>query len=96
MEIALDAGADDVKSDDEDFEVLCPVSAYYALEQEFGNFGIKCTSSEIAYIPNTLVPIHDKETAEKIIKTVERLEDLDDVKNVFSNFDIDDSLDIEA
>ena len=96
MEIALDAGADDVKSDDEDFEVLCQVSAYYALEQEFGNFGIKCTSSEIAYIPNTLVPIHDKETAEKIIKTVERLEDLDDVKNVFSNFDIDDSIDIEA
>ena len=96
MEIALDAGADDVKSDDEDFEVLCPVSAYYALEQVFGNSGIKCTSSEIAYIPNTLIPIHDKETVEKIIKTVERLEDLDDVKNVFSNFDIDDSLDIEA
>lgn len=32
MEIALDAGPDDVKSNDEDFEVLCPVSAYYALD----------------------------------------------------------------
>ena len=48
MEIALDAGADDVKSDDEYFEVLSPVSADYALEQVFGNSGIKCTSSEIA------------------------------------------------
>lgn len=57
----------------------------------FENSSIKYTSSEIAYIPNTFVPIHGKETAEKIIKTVERFEDLNEVKNVFSNFDIDHS-----
>ena len=65
--------------------------AYYWLKQVFENSSIKYTSSEIAYIPNTFVPIHGKETAEKIIKTVERFEDLNEVKNVFSNFDIDHS-----
>ncbi|MDR1433343.1 MAG: YebC/PmpR family DNA-binding transcriptional regulator [Puniceicoccales bacterium] len=94
MEIALDAGADDIRVDDEGFEVLCPISAYYALEQAMANAKIKCLSSEIAYVPNSLVHIADAALAAKILKTVEKLEELDDVKNVFANFNIDDSIDI--
>jgi YebC/PmpR family DNA-binding regulatory protein len=95
MEVALDGGADDVKTDDEGYEVLCPISAYYALQQALTGAHIKCLSSEIAYVPNTLVRIADSDLAAKILKTVEKLEDLDDVKNVFANFDIDDSVTIE-
>lgn len=100
MEIALDTGPDDVKSKDEDFEVLCPVSAYYALDQEYGNSGIKCTLLEIAYIQNTLIHIHDKETAESNGGAKPQRGGAGGMMHckslVFSNFDIDDSIDIEA
>lgn len=92
MEVAIDGGADDIRVDEEGFEVLCPISSYYAVEQAIRNAKIKCLSSEIAYVPNTFVPINDEELAAKILKTVDRLEELDDVRNVFSNFDIDDSI----
>ncbi|MDR2603092.1 MAG: YebC/PmpR family DNA-binding transcriptional regulator [Puniceicoccales bacterium] len=92
MEIVLDAGAEDIKSDGPDFEVLCPISSYYTLAQAIIGANIKCLSSEIAYIPNSIIQITDAELAAKVLKTIEKLEDLDDVKNVFANFDIDDSI----
>jgi YebC/PmpR family DNA-binding regulatory protein len=95
IEIALDAGAEDIKTNGTDFEVLCPISAYYTLEQALTNNSIKCLSSEIAYVPNTIIQITDVEVATKILKMIDKLEELDDVKNVFANFDIDDSLEIE-
>jgi YebC/PmpR family DNA-binding regulatory protein len=95
MEIALDAGAEDIRADDEDFEVICPIAAYYTVEQALTSTNIKCLSSEIAYIPNSSVMLTDAEVASKVLKTIEKLEELDDVKNVFANFEIDDSLDIE-
>ncbi|MDR1413893.1 MAG: YebC/PmpR family DNA-binding transcriptional regulator [Puniceicoccales bacterium] len=96
MGIAIDAGADDIKVDDEGFEVLCPISAYYTLEQALTNAKIKSLSSEIAYVPNVLVPISDADLALKILKTIEKLGDLDDVKNVFANHSIDDSLELDS
>jgi YebC/PmpR family DNA-binding regulatory protein len=95
MEIALDGGAEDIKTDSEGFEVLCPISAYYALEQALTNARIVCLSSEIAYVPNTLVHINDANFASKVLKTIDKLQDLDDVRNVFANFNIDDSVEIE-
>jgi YebC/PmpR family DNA-binding regulatory protein len=95
MEIAIDAGANDVKTDDEGHEILCPISAYYALEQAISNAHVKCLSSEIAYVPSTLVQITDSGLAAKILKTIDKMEELDDVKNVFANFDIDDSISID-
>jgi transcriptional/translational regulatory protein YebC/TACO1 len=95
MEITLDAGAEDIKSDGQDFEVLCPISAYYTLAQAITGANIKCLSSEIAYIPISIVQITDGDLAAKILKTIDKLEDLDDVRNVFANFDIDDSIEIE-
>ncbi|MDR1891173.1 MAG: YebC/PmpR family DNA-binding transcriptional regulator [Puniceicoccales bacterium] len=94
MEIVLDAGAEDIKSDGPDFEVLCPITAYYTLEQAISKANIKCLTSELAYIPNSIVQITDAEFAAKVLKTIEKLEDLDDVKSVFGNFDIDDSIEV--
>lgn len=95
MEVALEAGADDIKTDDDDFEVLCPISSFYTVQQALEAANIKCLSSELAYIPSILVPISDQETADKIVKTIDKLEDLDDVRNVFANFDFDDSIQLE-
>jgi YebC/PmpR family DNA-binding regulatory protein len=92
MEIALDAGADDVITSEQGFEVRCSVHAFdkvaHALEQK----GIKAESAEIAYIPTTTVPVSDLNTAKTIVKLQEALEELDDVQTVFSNEEIDDAL----
>ena len=95
MEVCLEAGADDIKTEGDDYEVLCPISEYYNLEQALSNAGIKTLSSELAYVPNTVVPISDKETAERLLKVIDKLEELDDVRNVFSNFEIDDAVELD-
>ena len=89
MEIALEAGADDVVASEQGFEVRCAVHAFdkvsHALEQK----GIKPDSAEIAYIPTTTVPVTDKTVAATIVKLQETLEELDDVQTVFSNEEMD-------
>ena len=53
---------------------------------------IEPDSSELVYLPNNLVEVSDEDTAKKILKLVENLEDLEDVKAVHSNYDINDAL----
>ena len=89
MEIALDAGADDVITSEQGFEVRCNVHAFdkvsHALEQK----GIKPDSAEIAYIPTTTVTVTDKNVVATLLKLQESLEELDDVQTVFSNEEMD-------
>ncbi len=86
MEVGLDAGADDVITTDDGYELRCDVHAFdkvlHALEQA----GIKTESSEIAYIPTVTVPV-DAATAESLEKLHDALDELDDVQTVFSNED---------
>jgi YebC/PmpR family DNA-binding regulatory protein len=92
MEIALEAGADDVVTSEQGFEVRCNVHAFdkvaHALEQK----GIKPDSAEIAYIPTTTVPVKDVNVARTVTKLTEALEEFDDVQAVFSNEEIDDTI----
>jgi YebC/PmpR family DNA-binding regulatory protein len=92
MEIVLDAGAEDVKVDDECYEVLTAVADYDIVAHALETAGIEVDSSELAYIPNNTIAIEDEDMAKKILRMVERLEDLEDVKNVFANYDIADAL----
>ncbi|MEO5961091.1 MAG: YebC/PmpR family DNA-binding transcriptional regulator [Opitutaceae bacterium] len=91
VEIALEAGADDVLASEQGFEVRCNVHAFdkvsHALEQK----GIKPDSAEIAYIPTTTVPVADPHVAATIEKLHDTLEELDDVQQVFSNEESPDS-----
>ena len=87
MEIALDAGADDVKASDEGFEVICPPNQFYALSAALEKAGIPTESSEIVYLPNAPVPVAASD-AGKVDSLVEALEDLDDVQNVFSGHEV--------
>jgi transcriptional/translational regulatory protein YebC/TACO1 len=83
MEIALDAGADDVKSSDEGFEVICAPNHFYSLSAALEKAGIAAESSEIVYLPNAPMPVGAGDAA-KVDSLVEALEELDDVQNVFS------------
>ncbi|MBI5690015.1 MAG: YebC/PmpR family DNA-binding transcriptional regulator [Verrucomicrobia bacterium] len=85
LEVALDAGADDVITSEQGYEVRCNLHLFdkvsHALEQK----GIKCDSAEIAYIPTTTVPIKDAHHGESLERLHEALEEFDDVQQVFSN-----------
>jgi YebC/PmpR family DNA-binding regulatory protein len=92
MELALAAGAEDVVNHGDHYEVLCPVSEYYALAKALEDKGIKPESSELAYVPNLTVPVTDAETAKAILALIDALEGLDDVKAVHGNHEIDPKL----
>jgi YebC/PmpR family DNA-binding regulatory protein len=89
MEIALEAGAEDIINHKEYFEVLCAVNEFDHVREGLKKKGISPESAEISYIPSALVPVEDPEAAKKILKLIDALDELDDVKNVFSNYDID-------
>lgn len=92
MEIALDAGAEDIINNEDHFEILCPIGSYDSVSAALEKAGIVADDSNLAWIPNTLVPITDAETAQKILRLEETLDSLEDVQNVYANYDIDDSL----
>jgi len=92
MELALDAGADDVIASDQGYEVRCPVHSFDKVAQALEQKGLKPDSAEIAYIPNTPVAISDPQLAQSVLKLHDALEELDDVQNVFANDEIDDSV----
>ena len=77
MEIVLDAGADDIKVESDHFEVLCPLSEFDSVSAALTQADIEVESSELAWISETLVPVADKATAEKLLRLIENLEDLE-------------------
>ena len=91
MEAAIEAGADDVVSTEEGFEVLTSLEGLRdvskALEAKFG----EPRRASLIWRPQTSVPVDD-EAGEKILKLVGALEDNDDVQNVYANFEISDAL----
>jgi YebC/PmpR family DNA-binding regulatory protein len=89
MELALEAGADDVANEGDHYEVTCPIADYDAVSQAFNDKGLELESAELVYLPNVTVPIADKEIAAKILRLIEKLDELEDVKAVHSNLEID-------
>lgn len=88
MALALDAGAEDIKDDGETFEVLTAPSDFEAVREALMNAKVTYESAAVAWLPN----VHTKVTgaqAESILTLIELLEDLDDVQNVYANYDID-------
>lgn len=96
MEVALEAGADDVITSEQGFEVRCSVHAFDKVAQALEHKGIKTDSAEIAYIPTTTVPVTDVNVAKTVVKLQNALEELDDVQTVFSNEDMDDAVSAAA
>lgn len=92
MEVALEAGADDVKRIDDKFEVTCDPAIYRDVTKALADAGITPEASQITRIAKNMVDINDPDMAQKILKLIERLDDHDDVQNVASNFNIPDAV----
>jgi YebC/PmpR family DNA-binding regulatory protein len=91
MGIVLDAGADDLRDDGENWEVLTEPAVYEAVLEAVKTAGITPTSSSVAMIPQNYIKLEGQQ-ATQMIRLVEALEEHDDVQNVHSNFDIDQRL----
>ena len=89
MEIALEAGADDVIASEDGYEIRCNIHAFDKVAQALEHKGLKPESAEIAYIPTTTVPVTDVAAAQTLIKLHDALDELDDVQQVFSNEEVD-------
>lgn len=88
MMLALDAGAEDISDEDDAFEIITAPSDFAAVRDSLENAGYSFASAEIAMIPQNYVDV-DEAAQEKIMSLIERLEDHDDVQNVFTNLNID-------
>ncbi len=88
MEVALEAGAEDVVShDDGSVEVLTPWEEFSRVGDAIKAAGLEADSAEVTMVASITVPL-DREGAEKVLALVDHLEDLDDVQNVYTNADI--------
>jgi len=90
FDLALEAGADDVEEITEDgtFEVLTTTENFEAVKQAFDEKGWAYVSAEVTKIPQNTIKLEGK-AAEQMLRLMEKLEDSDDVQNVYANFDID-------
>ncbi len=91
MEVVLDAGAEDLRSDGIHWEVLSPPEAHERVVGAIQQAGLETISAQVAMVPLTSVRLEGKE-AQQMLKLSEALEDHDDVQNVYSNFDIDEKV----
>ena len=89
--LVIDAGADDIKSEEDAFEVLCEPDSFEAVKSAVTESGIELELAEVSFIPKNLVAIEGRD-AEKVLDLIEDLEDHDDVQNLHSNFDIPDEM----
>lgn len=89
MELALEAGADDIKKSDGNFELLCEVDVYSDVLAALENAGIQPATKQITRIPTNTVDL-DVDTARTVLKLMDALDDHDDVQNVSANFNISD------
>lgn len=89
---ALDAGAEDVQEEDGESLIYTDPKELVKVRDRLNQAGMGILESELTYVPNNTVEITDKETAGKIIRMMDSLDELDDVVNTHVNFDIPENL----
>jgi YebC/PmpR family DNA-binding regulatory protein len=87
LEVILDAGAEDLRDSGEQWEIVTPAESLVRVRKTLEEAGIAFVSAELTMLPQTGVPV-GRDKAESVLRLVESLEDLEDVQNVYSNFDI--------
>jgi len=92
MDITLEAGADDVEEDSDAgcIVVTCEPADFCTVQQAIDTADMEAQVAEISWIPENTIAV-EGESAEKLMALIERLEDLDDVQNVFANYEISDA-----
>jgi YebC/PmpR family DNA-binding regulatory protein len=92
MAAALDAGAEDLRDEGDQWMLVSPPGDLPALRTALETAGISFASAESQMVPTTTVEVTDETAARRVLKVIDLLEDLDDVQEVFANFDIPDEL----
>lgn len=91
MDLAIENGAEDVESDSESVTLYCDTNDFESLNKAVAaKFTV--SNAEITMVPKNSVKVEDVKTATQLLSLLEKLEDHDDVQNVYSNFDIDDEI----
>ena len=91
MEVALEAGAEDVRAEEEQFEVITALEDFETVRQAIEEKDIPIEMAEVTMLPQTAISL-DRDHAIKMLKLMDVLEDNDDVQNVYANFDISDEI----
>jgi YebC/PmpR family DNA-binding regulatory protein len=91
LEVALDAGAEDVSQSGDQFEVVMKPNDFEKIKKAFDSLGLKYSLAEISMIPQNTVRLEGKK-AEQMLNLMEALEDNEDINHVYANFDIPDEV----
>lgn len=86
--LIIDAGADDLKTEEDHFEVITPVTSLYAVKKVLEENKMEVQTASIQLVPMNTIKVVGKE-AEQVLRLMEVLEEHDDVQNVYADFDID-------
>jgi YebC/PmpR family DNA-binding regulatory protein len=89
--VAADAGAEDVRGSEESIEVVAPPEAYREVRRALEAQGMVIESDEVTQVPKTTIPLAGSE-AKRVLHLIDTLEELDDVSEVYANFDIPDEV----
>ena len=94
MTATIEAGADDLRDEDGNWEILSTPEAFDAVAEAVRGLGVEPASAQVAMLPQNFVMLEGK-SAQQMLKLIGALDELDDIRHVWSNFDIDDK-EIEA
>lgn len=92
LDIVLEAGAEDMRSEGDFYEVVCAIQDFDKVRTAISSKKINIESGELSMVPKNTIKIDDISVARKILTLVDDLEDNDDVQNVYANFDIPDDM----
>jgi YebC/PmpR family DNA-binding regulatory protein len=92
MEVALEAGADDIENDGESLLVITSPESFGDVQDALTAAGLKSDNAEVTMHPSTQADITDPDQAKQIMKMIDMLEDLDDVQNVYTNVNFSDEV----
>lgn len=92
MDIALEAGADDVLDEDSEFQVITAPENFESVREALAGQGVAFLEASISMVPQNVVEVTDESVVKRLLRLMETLEDNDDVQNVHANFDIPDEI----
>ncbi|MEX0990048.1 MAG: YebC/PmpR family DNA-binding transcriptional regulator [Actinomycetota bacterium] len=87
LELALESGAEDLRDSESSWDIVCDPSAFKAVQSALEQAGVPVFSAEITMIPKSTIPVEGGE-AKQVLALIEALEELEDIQNVYANFDI--------
>jgi len=92
MEVALEAGAEDIADQGDTWQITTGASDLHEVVKALEGAGIAYDSADLTMLPTQTIPLDNEADARKVLRLIDGLEDLDDVQNVYANFDIPDNI----